>query len=65
MHQVSNEPGVRKYLFDGKPVSFSIAHEIIRQSAPNFESRKFGIWTIREKRTPEVVGFCGLKASTI
>jgi RimJ/RimL family protein N-acetyltransferase len=63
IHQISNQPGVRKYLFDDKPVSLAFVRETLQQSVCNFESRKFGIWTITEKRAPEVIGFCGLRSA--
>jgi RimJ/RimL family protein N-acetyltransferase len=61
IHQISNEPGVRKYLFDDKPVSRAFIQEVFQQSVSNFESRNFGIWILREKRTPKIVGFSRLR----
>jgi RimJ/RimL family protein N-acetyltransferase len=61
LHRISNEPGVRKYLFDNRPVSPACIREIFQQSVFNFESRNFGLWILREKSAPEVIGFCGLR----
>ncbi|HEY6419372.1 MAG TPA: GNAT family N-acetyltransferase [Candidatus Binataceae bacterium] len=61
IHRISNEPGVRKYLFDDKAVASELIRETHQQSVTNFESRGFGIWMIREKERDEVIGFCGLR----
>jgi [ribosomal protein S5]-alanine N-acetyltransferase len=61
-HRISNEPGVRKYLFDDRPVSPACVQDIFQQSVSNFKARNFGIWILREIRMPEIVGFCGLRS---
>jgi [ribosomal protein S5]-alanine N-acetyltransferase len=61
LHRISNEPGVRKYLFDNRPVSPACIHEIFQQGVFNFESRNFGLWILREKPALEVIGLCGLR----
>ena len=62
VYQISNQSGVRKYLFDDKPVCPAFIDAIFQQSISNFEARNFGIWILRKKRTPEIVGFCGLRS---
>jgi [ribosomal protein S5]-alanine N-acetyltransferase len=59
--RISNEPGVRRYLFDDQSVAAGVVREIYRQSVANFESRRFGIWVVRETGCDEVIGFCGLR----
>jgi [ribosomal protein S5]-alanine N-acetyltransferase len=61
IHQISNEPGVYKYLFDDKPSASDFIQGIYEQSVINFESRRFGVWILLEKRTDTIVGFCGLR----
>jgi [ribosomal protein S5]-alanine N-acetyltransferase len=61
LHRIANEPRVRKYLFDDRSVSSACIGEIFQQSVSNFESRNFGLWILREKPAPELIGFCGLR----
>src|SRR5690348_6439275 len=61
IHQISNEPGVCKYLFDGRPPAPTFVQRIYEQSVSNFESQNFGIWILLERRTDTTVGFCGLR----
>jgi [ribosomal protein S5]-alanine N-acetyltransferase len=58
---IANEPGVRKYLFDDKPVAPKLILDILAKSDAGFEERKLGIWTVREKDAERAIGFCGLR----
>jgi [ribosomal protein S5]-alanine N-acetyltransferase len=61
IHRIANEAGVRKYLFDDEPVAIEFVEAILLQSIANFDSRRFGIWIVRESNSPETIGFCGLR----
>jgi [ribosomal protein S5]-alanine N-acetyltransferase len=61
LHRVSNEPGVRRYLFDDERVTLEFIAKIRQQSIADFDSRGFGIWIIRENGCDEIIGFCGLR----
>lgn len=59
--RIANEPGVRRYLFDDQPVAPEFIRAVLAQSVSDFEARRFGIWTVREKGADSPIGFCGLR----
>jgi [ribosomal protein S5]-alanine N-acetyltransferase len=61
LHRIANEPQVRKYLFDDEPVAIDLIEAVLQQSEDNFDSRRFGIWIVRERNSPEAIGLCGLR----
>lgn len=61
IHRIANEAGVRKYLFDDKPVTPDFIEAVLEQSVIDFDLRRFGIWILREKSSDEAIGFCGLR----
>lgn len=64
VHRIANEPDVRKYLFDDKPVAIDFIEAVLEQSTIDFDLRRFGIWIVRDKNSAEVIGFCGLRHAT-
>jgi [ribosomal protein S5]-alanine N-acetyltransferase len=59
--RIANEPGVRRYLFDDRPIAPEFIRAVLAQSVSDFEARRFGIWTVREKGADSPIGFCGLR----
>ena len=59
LHRVSNDPLVRRYLWDDKPVSRSAIEEVIAQSVRGFAEKGLGLFGIRLRGEEELLGFCG------
>ncbi len=59
LHRQWNDTEVRRYLFDGAPVSPALVREQIHASRRLFRERGFGLFTIRRGR--RVIGFAGLR----
>jgi RimJ/RimL family protein N-acetyltransferase len=51
LHRIWNEPGVRRYLWDDRPVSWEQAEGALSP----------GLWTVLDKDSGEVLGCCGLR----
>jgi RimJ/RimL family protein N-acetyltransferase len=59
--RITNEPAVRRYMFDDQPIRPEFLRAVLAQSVSDFEERLFGIWTVREKGVDEPIGLCGLR----
>ena len=59
LHRQWNDPEVRRYLFDGGPVSMALVRSQIASSRRWFRERGFGFFTVRRAR--RVIGFVGLR----
>jgi ribosomal-protein-alanine N-acetyltransferase len=59
LHNLWNEPGLRKFLWDNEPVSTDHVKEIIEKSIALFQTRAFGLWAIIHKQREALIGFCG------
>jgi RimJ/RimL family protein N-acetyltransferase len=59
LEQVWNEPGVRRYLWDDKPVPRETVEGIIKASVELFEKDGYGLWAVVSKYKEELLGFCG------
>lgn len=60
-HFIWNDAGVRKYLWDDKPVSKELAADVLAQSVSSFQSFGVGLWGVALKDENELAGFCGLR----
>jgi RimJ/RimL family protein N-acetyltransferase len=58
-HALVEDPHVRRYLMDGNVFAREWSEERIRDSQALFERRGVGIWLAYDKKTNELVGFCG------
>ncbi|HSK99840.1 MAG TPA: GNAT family N-acetyltransferase [Rubrobacteraceae bacterium] len=59
LYRISNDPAVRRYLWDDRPVSRATIEEVVTQSARLFSEEGLGLFGIRLQDSEEVVGFCG------
>jgi RimJ/RimL family protein N-acetyltransferase len=57
---VWHEADVRRFLFDDEPVSRDRAAEIVRAALARFDVR-LGLWVLRERGSPTVLGAAGLQ----
>jgi RimJ/RimL family protein N-acetyltransferase len=56
-----NEPEVRRFLWDGQPVSMETVRGQIEWSVASFEERGFGHFTVHLGAVPGFIGFAGLR----
>jgi len=61
MHGIWNDPDVRRYLWDDKPVSVEEAEACFVQSAREFAEEGFGMFGVRPRDETGLIGFCGLR----
>ena len=55
------EPDVRRFLFDGAAQSAAQISEAIEASVRDFAAAGYGLWLIRDKDRPDLVGATGLR----
>jgi RimJ/RimL family protein N-acetyltransferase len=53
---------VRRYLWDGEIISRERAADVLAASERDFAERRFGLWSIREGESAEIIGFAGLRS---
>jgi ribosomal-protein-alanine N-acetyltransferase len=59
LHRISNEPDVRRYLWDDEPVEKETIRNVISQSAGMFSEEDIGLLGIRRRGSESLIGFCG------
>jgi ribosomal-protein-alanine N-acetyltransferase len=59
LHRISNEPEVRRYLWDDEPVEKRTIRDVIFQSAAMFSEEGIGLFGIRRRGSESLIGFCG------
>ena len=59
LHRISNDPMVRRYLWDDEPVSRARIEEVVAQSARMFSEEDLGLFGVRLRGSQRLVGFCG------
>jgi ribosomal-protein-alanine N-acetyltransferase len=59
LHRISNEPKVRLYLWDDKPVSEATIKSLISQSDRMFSTEEVGVFGVQMRASEDLVGFCG------
>lgn len=59
LFRISNEPPVRRYLWDDEPVSGETIKGLILQSATMFEETGLGLFGLRFVGAEKLLGFCG------
>jgi ribosomal-protein-alanine N-acetyltransferase len=59
LHRISNEPGVRRYLWDDEPVEEATIRAVISQSVRMFSERGIGLFGVRRQGSKDLIGFCG------
>jgi len=53
------EPGVRRYLWDGDVVAEEQVRGMIARSAELFDVHAVGLWSVRERHGPRLIGCAG------
>jgi RimJ/RimL family protein N-acetyltransferase len=59
LHRISNDPLVRRYLWDDEPVLRATIGEVIAQSTRMFSEEGVGLFGVRLRGGEELLGFCG------
>jgi [ribosomal protein S5]-alanine N-acetyltransferase len=59
LHRVSNEPGVRRYLWDDEPIEEATSRDLIAQSNRTFSEEDVGLFGVRMRGREDLLGFCG------
>ena len=59
LHRISNEPDVRRYLWDDAPVAPETIRDVVVQSAAMFAERGIGLFGVRRRGNEDLLGFCG------
>jgi RimJ/RimL family protein N-acetyltransferase len=59
LHRVSNEPDVRRYLWDDAPVEEATIRDVIVQSTRMFSEEGVGLFGVRRRESEDLLGFCG------
>jgi RimJ/RimL family protein N-acetyltransferase len=60
LHRISNEPDVRRYLWDVEPVGEATIRDLIDRSARMFSEEGVGLFGVRLRGSDNLLGFCGL-----
>jgi [ribosomal protein S5]-alanine N-acetyltransferase len=59
IHRISNEPRVRRYLWDDEPVPSAQIQAVVVQSVRMFSEEGVGLFGVRLRGSAELVGFGG------
>ena len=59
LHRISNEPNVRLYLWDDKPVPEATIRDLIARSVRMFSEEGIGLFGVRMCGGGDLLGFCG------
>jgi RimJ/RimL family protein N-acetyltransferase len=60
-HALMVEPDVRRYLLDDEVMSYGWAETVIADNAATFAAHGWGIWGVRLKERPGLVGIAGFR----
>lgn len=59
LRRISNEPAVRRHLWDGEPVSGATIRGLVVRSARTFAEVGVGLFGVRIRGDEDLLGFCG------
>jgi [ribosomal protein S5]-alanine N-acetyltransferase len=62
LHRISNDLLVRRYLWDGEPVSIVTIEVIFAQSVREFAEKGVGLFGIRLRGEEKLLGLCGFRS---
>ena len=57
-----DRPAVRRYLWDGEPVTHATVEAVIARSEVDFDAAGFGAWILHDARG-RFVGYCGMRTT--
>ena len=62
LHEFWNDPAVRRYLWDNKPISTEEVRSVVADSQHNFETLGAGYFAVEAASEPgRLIGFCGYR----
>jgi [ribosomal protein S5]-alanine N-acetyltransferase len=61
IHRIWNDAGVRRFLWDDKPVSLEMAEGALSESVESFACNGTGLWCFALKGEGATIGFCGFR----
>ncbi len=61
LHRHWTDARVRRYLWDDRVIARGEAAEVVALSEEMFRSRGFGFWTLRDRGTRALAGYCGFR----
>lgn len=59
LHRISNEPSVRRYLWDDELVPRAKIEELVVKSRNMFSDKGLGLFGVRMRESEPLLGFCG------
>lgn len=59
LHRLFTDPSVRRYLLDDRVVEPDWTADVIDTSTTMFRDSGYGLWAVRERDQPVIIGFCG------
>jgi RimJ/RimL family protein N-acetyltransferase len=59
LHRTSNEPAVRRFLWDNEPVEKATIRDLIYESVSMFADDGIGLFGVRRRGREDLIGFCG------
>lgn len=60
LFEVYGDPETVRYVGDGSPITMAQCEAWLEVTAANYARRGYGMFTLEDRQTGEVVGFCGL-----
>ena len=57
------DPDVRRYLWDDVVIDHDRAVDVVAASNDHFDRYGYGLWTIRDPQSDELIGVCGFRPS--
>ena len=61
LHSLWTEPDVRRYLWDDLVIPRSRVAEAVERSTDDWNTRRYGIWTVHPAAEEPLIGFCGYR----
>ena len=58
-HKTNTDPFVRKYLWDGQKIPYSLSAKIIEEVERRFKQEQWGLWKIINSTSEDYLGYAG------
>ena len=55
-----SDPVGARWVHDGKPLPFDLCEKWLQVTANNYVNRGYGMFTLEDRASKEILGFCGL-----
>lgn len=63
LHRIWIDPGVRRFLWDDRPIERDVAANVVDASLADWRERGYGLWVVEERDSGEPIGFIGFRSS--